>query len=81
MRDCSKTSNLKTKHKLETHFERELNPSLILDFAQCNSKSHPPHPNVNKLHKKPSTITSTITRLVQIMEAFCDVKRIELAKR
>jgi hypothetical protein len=40
-----KISNLQTKHK---HFERELKLSLILDFVQCNSKSHLPHPNVNK---------------------------------
>jgi len=32
------------------HFEGELNPSLISNFAQCNSKSHPSHPNVNKPH-------------------------------
>jgi hypothetical protein len=36
-----KTSNFKTKHK---YFEGELNPILVSNFAQCNSKSHPPHP-------------------------------------
>jgi hypothetical protein len=37
-----KTSNFKTKHK---YFEGELNPILISNFAQHNSKSHPPHPS------------------------------------
>jgi len=41
--------NLKPKNKTQTHFEGELNPNLVSDFAQCNLKSHPSHPNVSKL--------------------------------
>jgi hypothetical protein len=37
-------------HITHQNFERELNPNLIIDSAQCNSKFHPPHPNVNKSH-------------------------------
>ncbi len=52
-----KISNLQTKHK---HFERELKLSLILDFAQCNSKSHLPHPNVN-IHDEINNIFAMTT--------------------
>jgi hypothetical protein len=57
-----KTSNFKTKHK---YFEGELNPILISNFAQCNSKSHPPHPWASKVHDEIITI-SPVTMLVLI---------------
>jgi hypothetical protein len=60
-----KTSNLQTKHK--HRFGGELNLNLILDFAQCNLKSHSAHPNASKIHDETNTI-SLVTMLVLIIE-------------
>jgi hypothetical protein len=41
-----------------------LSLGLILDFAQCNSKFHPPHTNVSKTHDE----VNIIIMHVHIME-------------
>jgi hypothetical protein len=50
--------------KWVSYFDGDLNLNLISNFAQCNSKSHPTHPNVNKTHDE----INIITILVQTMK-------------
>ncbi len=45
-----------------------MNPNLISNLIKCNSKFHPPHPNVNKLENPIRNQTqSRFIQLVQIM--------------